>query len=657
MSRLQRTVMELMKSRLSIRITALILSVSMLLPILTSCKQSDTAPDVDIDTETIADEITTELQTGVLDSVSEEAFAYQKLFEDYSLVYDTFNAAIILEDGTEVTGIGYSDYSAFYESDDGESGFFPAGFIADPGYVIPSDQAEKGLVVENLDYSNLQYQYVFAYDTDASMQHCVINGQYLKFGVGSDGTIVYEAQPYERGICDESLGSLYSYDESRYVLDLDVGNFVPVTGVSLFESIDYDQIEAEMNRVLAEQDLRFSEHEIITSVHIAQEAVVSYFLSMQEETFLGCNVSELVAVAEQIDPMECMRITPEGYVVIDVENASPEGPEAVAKWAVGISCGIVVIGSTALNIFVPAARPLSGAITGAAIDVFMQVVVNNQGVGEIQWNKVAVAAVSGAMMAWLCPLAASGVTGAATKAFNSQVLGKIAGYGVLTLTNGLVSGATGYANAKIDGEDGLNAFLVGAALGAGCTVAASALSEVLSSVAPKITEILAKTQPGKWLNKAAGKVGLFIGSHQVHLKNQTLEKILAPKSINEAAKRAIAEVNGQAGAAGGSYKSLSTSGDGSTQRHEMPSFQSTGDEKRANAPAIKMSTEDHRRTASYGSSRDAMQYRDTQAKLIEQGKYHEAIQMDIDDITSKFGAQYNDAIEKMLEYATQIGWW
>ncbi|MBQ1213735.1 MAG: hypothetical protein IIX81_01765, partial [Tidjanibacter sp.] len=109
------------------------------------------------------------------------------------------------------------------------------------------------------------------------------------------------------------------------------------------------------------------------------------------------------------------------------------------------------------------------------------------------------------MMAWLCPLAAGQVTSVATKAFESSVLGKLCGYGVLTLTNGLVSGVTSYANAMIDGEeDGWNAFLLGAAIGAGCTVFASALSELLAAAAPHVTSLLSHTKPGQWLNKVTG---------------------------------------------------------------------------------------------------------------------------------------------------------
>lgn len=53
-------------------------------------------------------------------------------------------------------------------------------------------------------------------------------------------------------------------------------------------------------------------------------------------------------------------------------------------------------------------------------------------------------------------------------------------------------------------------------------------------------------------------------------------------------------------------------------------------------------------------SREAREYREQQRELIEQGKFKEALQMDIDDIHEKFGGKYDDAIAEMLEYVDQL---
>jgi filamentous hemagglutinin len=71
-------------------------------------------------------------------------------------------------------------------------------------------------------------------------------------------------------------------------------------------------------------------------------------------------------------------------------------------------------------------------------------------------------------------------------------------------------------------------------------------------------------------------------------------------------------------------------------------------------PAIKMSPEDHKLTASAGSSDEAKAYRAQQQKLLSEGRLDEAIQMDVDDIRSKFGGKYDDNIQQMLEYAKSL---
>ena len=598
-----------------------------------------------------------------------EVFIRQELFRQYSLIYDTFSAAITLDDGTEITGIGFSDYSAYYEDDDGTGGFFPAGFIADKGYRIPKGATEKGLVIENLDFTDETYQYVLDYETVPFMEHCVKDGQYLKYGVNEYGAITYETSVYEHGVCDEQLGALYSYDTNRYVFDPDMGNYVRINGTTLFEQIDFAAIEAKLNQLIENQNLNFSHQEVVSSVHLAHEAILSHLLSMQEEMFLGYRVSDLVESASQLDPMQCIRITPEGIVIIDIIDSTPQTADDLTKWLVGAGCLIAVAGSIALEIFVPAAQPLSGAIMGAAVDVFLQVVIESKSLASVQWGKVAVAAASGAVMAWACPMAAAGATTAAIRAGASEVLGKIAGYGVLTLSNSVVAGVTNYAIAKVDGKEaGWNTFLIGAAIGAAGSVLTSALSETMSAVGPKVSQILSRTKAGKWIGEGAKKASRYIQGHQIHIHDgkgniSQLEKILAPKSVHMAAKNAMEVRNAQTGDLGGKFSELTNPGDGTQNKHEIPSCDAYNKAKglppgkRGDLPAIKMSAADHAQTSSYGISKAAINYRAKQYQLISEGNMTAAIQMDIDNLHYLFDSKYDEGIRQALRYAIQEGWW
>jgi hypothetical protein len=105
---------------------------------------------------------------------------------------------------------------------------------------------------------------------------------------------------------------------------------------------------------------------------------------------------------------------------------------------------------------------------------------------------------------------------------------------------------------------------------------------------------------------------------------------------------------------GGSYAEVKETSDGAkSEVHHMPADSAT-DLDRDDGPAIKMDKEDHRQTASCGNSKEAQEYRAKQKELIEQGKFREALQMDIDDIHEKFGDKYNDAIEEMKEYVEKL---
>ncbi len=109
---------------------------------------------------------------------------------------------------------------------------------------------------------------------------------------------------------------------------------------------------------------------------------------------------------------------------------------------------------------------------------------------------------------------------------------------------------------------------------------------------------------------------------------------------------------------GGRYKDLRDEGHGWSHEppeevHHMPADEASPLE-RNDGPAIAMEYEDHRETASCGNSREAREYRAKQAELIQDGKFEEAMQMDIDDIHEKFGDKYDEGIDQMKQYYNEL---
>lgn len=105
---------------------------------------------------------------------------------------------------------------------------------------------------------------------------------------------------------------------------------------------------------------------------------------------------------------------------------------------------------------------------------------------------------------------------------------------------------------------------------------------------------------------------------------------------------------------GGSYREIKKSCDGATHEvHHMPADGASPLDK-FDGPAIKMEKLDHQKTASWGNSIEARDYRKMQSDLIENGKFREAVELDIQDIKSKFPSKYDEAIKDMLEYVNKL---
>ena len=124
------------------------------------------------------------------------------------------------------------------------------------------------------------------------------------------------------------------------------------------------------------------------------------------------------------------------------------------------------------------------------------------------------------------------------------------------------------------------------------------------------------------------------------------------EAVSEGTEKATKEL---AEKTGGSYAEVKKISDGNIHEiHHTPADSVTKFDY-TDGPAIRMDKMDHRQTASWGNSREARQYREIQEKLVSEGKIRDAIQMDIDDIVSKFGDKYDESIKQMLEYCKQRG--
>ena len=486
---------------------------------------SGTLDDIPINTEaiaaTVAEEIIDEITNPEKKMFSNnwedykgdlETFVYGLIINQLQYKYDVFPAYTDLQNGESVFGLAYTDYSECYASEDQSTYAFAAGFIPYKGEPdIPGEDFDAGLQIYNQDYSDSKASFFMAYGSNAFREHCIVYDQYVQYGVDESGKIFYDAKKYEQGECDESLGSLYSYDETKYVYDVDVGEYIGVTGTSLYGQIDYDELEAEINRILKTQDINFASIDIETNAYAAQEAVTSYLLSLQEETFLGYNVSDLVKAASELDPLECYRFTTDGLEIVPLDYDG--GATAVTKWLVGTNCAIITaVAMVGAMVFIecPPLSAMSGAMAGTAIDILMQVVIAGETLDNINWNKVALAAATGAVSGFLGPYVYATTEGPTYFALDSAL-------------DGLIGGIEYAANSWMEGKEGIEIIksfgfgvALGCALSAGFKAAGTVVSKVTNKVMPGIQKMAEEVFPK--LTEKASKFTAGFGKKIYELK-------------------------------------------------------------------------------------------------------------------------------------------
>ena len=378
-----------------------------------------------------------------------ETFVYGLIIQQLQTQYYTFASYIELEPGIYVSGLAYTDYEECYE-DENNFYYYLSGFLPYYGEIdIPNELFESGLEIIPYEYSEENVKFIWTYKSSELWDHCVVYDKYLKYGINSQGEIDYTTTDYVRGQSDESLGTLYSYDEGRCVYDVDFGEFVPVTGETLSYNIDYSLIENELNQVLEKQNFNYITYDLSSNFNFAKDYLKTYLLSLNRETFLGYSVEELVSIASSLNENEVLTIDSNGIATFDLEESPNSKPSSLTKWLVGASCAVVTLAGVALttisNVY-PPLKPILGAIGGAlsgfAIDLFMQVIFDNKKIDDINWARASISAVSGAI---------SGAIGI-------WVGGKLTGatyFFVDTAVDGIIGGLEGLILASIDGKKGI----------------------------------------------------------------------------------------------------------------------------------------------------------------------------------------------------------
>jgi hypothetical protein len=175
---------------------------------------------------------------------------------------------------------------------------------------------------------------------------------------------------------------------------------------------------------------------------------------------------------------------------------------------------------------------------------------------------------------------------------------------------------------------------------------------------------------GAWIGRYAGsKLGAMAGKAAAAALANAMEKADEDAEANTKAEaKAKAETcgsckqkdpcehlrrgNGKGKHRGGAHGETTKPKGDQQDSHHMPPKQCFPKSMWNDLPAIQMDPADHALTMSNGQNGAAgIKWRAEQCELVNNGKFGEALQREIDDIRRVAGNKYDDAIKEMDEYA------
>jgi hypothetical protein len=347
-----------------------------------------------------------------------ETLVYSLIQNQLAKAYEVFPGKVILPvSGDEVYGIAFTDKkSAFILNPNtvNQKHYFSTGFISlvDEFYVT-SDDYEAGLEIVRVDNTDSSRNgYFYAYNLQPFDTHIVIDNQYIQYGIDSNYQVYYESNDV-LGNYNQALGGLYSYDEDRFVFGSDNG-IVPIKENAISENFNFETWSAAINENLKNGfslDFDFLKY----TVSNALDTVKNIFNNLNEQTILGYSLADLKNLLGDIKEDDIAIIDDTKVAMHAVSSTIPSD---IIKWIVAATTVISLIGTIVVSLSFPTLAPFASAITGGAMQTFVETVIENHQVSEIDWIKVGIASIAGAISSQLGPIGDAFVGGITNSLFS-----------------------------------------------------------------------------------------------------------------------------------------------------------------------------------------------------------------------------------------------
>ncbi len=247
-----------------------------------------------------------------------------------------------------------------------------------------------------MESSDSSKHYIYSYDCNSFQTHCVVKGQYLKYGVNANHQIYYSNTDYN-GSYDTSLGGLYSFDEKKYIYGEENG-FTPQKGNIISETLDTESYEKETkNAFLSGISIAFKDFKNIISGSVS--IVKTLFDKLDAQTIFGYKIGDLKKAVSNTNEDDIATVTDKKVAIHSVDNEVPSTLNATAKWIVALCTCVVLISSIVLPLIFKATAivlPLKVILTSlrtASIKLTLRTIVKNKNFTDVNWIYIAFSSV------------------------------------------------------------------------------------------------------------------------------------------------------------------------------------------------------------------------------------------------------------------------
>ncbi|MDR1138954.1 MAG: InlB B-repeat-containing protein [Clostridiales bacterium] len=449
----------------------------------------------------------------------EEAFLYSQLYVTLSSAgYEVFPSIAHLTIG-DTRGFAYTDYNDLYNDDEQENiSIYGVGFVGVENKAILEEEIEEGIFVEPILDEDTQdvfdgFSFVIDKNIEVNTQHYIAFDKYIQYTI-SDYVLQVNLQENSEENYNLSLGYLHDYDIGRVIYDPDLGKEFNPDAFTLNDIVDYALVQDSYKAFINEQTVNGWSVDTLSTVYISMEAFNDFLANNQQESFLGISPEEIYYIQANIPNSHFYYVDGDG--VTQILELPPNPANKATIWerigAALISIAVIVVAIViATTVMVTTAGTMSlvgsmliGAAIGFGVEFFMQVTINGTPLNEVDWAKVAVATIAGALSA--IP-------------------------GMQWWGAGLIMGGSQAAMAWIDGADFagvLLAFGIGFATGVAIHFATKALSKLTSKIASKVKQKLAiRKEIADWISKNPNsKVEIHHIVEQCQIKRSGFTKLL-----------------------------------------------------------------------------------------------------------------------------------